>query len=102
MEAPTLNLLNAFTTTHYFYDVYFFFPRTLRANYQGQSMLLVKVFMLISKTNFKRIFTFQTRINYVMLAVITYSLFFDPKKEYSTSYFSNGQKLYVMCFWIFF
>ena len=69
-----------------------FSPRTLRANYQGQSILLGEVFMPILKTNFKRTFTFQTRINYVMLAVITYSLFFDPKKEYSTSYFSNGQK----------
>ena len=52
--------------------------------------------MLILETNFKRTFTFQTRINYVMLAVITYSLVFDPKIEY----FSNGQKRYVTCFWI--
>ena len=59
-----------------------FFPRTLRANYQSQSMLLGEVFMPILKTNFKWTFTFQTRINYVMLAVITYSLFFDPKIEY--------------------
>ena len=38
--------------------------------------------MLILETNFKRTFTFQTRINYVMLAVSTYSLFFDLRIEY--------------------